>query len=97
MTRQQSAPDSGGAAEGPTGNKVLDLTRRAWSRYWTRRAAQATVAMLHALDDRALKDIGLDRSEIESVVDGGRKIGNGCGSPPGGPAPFCERRIEMSH
>ncbi|HEY1243883.1 MAG TPA: DUF1127 domain-containing protein [Hyphomicrobiaceae bacterium] len=50
------------------GNKVLDLTRRAWSRYWTRRAAQATVAMLHALDDRALKDIGLDRSEIESVV-----------------------------
>jgi uncharacterized protein YjiS (DUF1127 family) len=44
------------------------MAQGAWSRYWTRRAEHATVGLLHALDDRALKDIGLDRSEIESVV-----------------------------
>src|SRR5262245_30175221 len=50
------------------GRKAANLARHVWARYWTRRAAHATVAVLHSLDDRALKDIGLDRSEIESVV-----------------------------
>jgi uncharacterized protein YjiS (DUF1127 family) len=50
------------------GRTVADMTRRAWAGYWTHRAERATVAVLQALDDRALKDIGLDRSEIESVV-----------------------------
>jgi uncharacterized protein YjiS (DUF1127 family) len=44
--------------------------RRAWTRYWTHRAARATAGILHRLDDRTLKDIGLDRSEIESVAYG---------------------------
>jgi uncharacterized protein YjiS (DUF1127 family) len=44
--------------------------RRAWAGYWTRRAERATVAILLALDSRTLKDIGLDRSEIESVAQG---------------------------
>jgi len=48
------------------------MTRYAWTRYWTRRAEHAAVAMLRSLDERALKDIGLDRSEIESVVHGAR-------------------------
>jgi uncharacterized protein YjiS (DUF1127 family) len=47
---------------------MIAATRRAWARYWTRRAARATAGILHTLDDRALKDIGLDRSEIESVA-----------------------------
>jgi uncharacterized protein YjiS (DUF1127 family) len=42
--------------------------QRAWRNYWRRRAARATLQILHALDDRTLKDIGIDRSEIESVV-----------------------------
>ena len=52
------------------GRKVADMTRHAWTRYWTRRAERAAIAMLYALDDRALKDIGLNRSEIKSVVHG---------------------------
>lgn len=40
----------------------------AWTAYWIHRAERATVQMLHSLDDRTLKDIGLDRSEIELVA-----------------------------
>lgn len=56
------------AGRGTIGRKVVDVTLRAWAAYWARRAEHATIAILHGLDDRALKDIGLDRSEIESVV-----------------------------
>jgi uncharacterized protein YjiS (DUF1127 family) len=86
---------SGGRTQGRVsiGRRVARLTQRAWSCYWTRRAANATVAILHTLDDRALKDIGLDRSEIESVVYGD---GSGCrGSAPGARKPFRERRVGM--
>lgn len=53
------------------GHTAQRLTQRLWSRweaYWTRRAKRATVALLRGLDDRVLHDIGIDRSEIESVV-----------------------------
>ena len=42
----------------------------AWATYWSGRAQRATVLMLQSLDGRTLKDIGIDRSEIESVVYG---------------------------
>ena len=41
-----------------------------WEAYWMMRARRTTVMMLRALDDRCLHDIGVDRSEIESVVYG---------------------------
>jgi uncharacterized protein YjiS (DUF1127 family) len=41
---------------------------RWWEAYWMRRAKRTTVALLRGLDDRMLHDIGIDRSEIESVV-----------------------------
>jgi uncharacterized protein YjiS (DUF1127 family) len=41
-----------------------------WDAYWTRRAQRSTVMILRSLDDHSLHDIGLDRSEIESVVYG---------------------------
>ena len=44
-----------------------------WEAYWTRRAKRTTVTLLRGLDDRTLHDIGIDRSEIESVVYGKRR------------------------
>jgi uncharacterized protein YjiS (DUF1127 family) len=48
--------------------RLRNAARQAWAAYWTWRAQHATATILHALDDRTLKDIGIDRSEIESVV-----------------------------
>jgi uncharacterized protein YjiS (DUF1127 family) len=52
----------------PLRRRVGAALQKAWRNYWRRRAAWATCTMLRSLDDRALKDIGIDRSEIESVV-----------------------------
>lgn len=49
---------------------LSEAVTNAWARYWVRRAERATVFVLHSLDERTLKDIGMDRSEIESVVYG---------------------------
>jgi uncharacterized protein YjiS (DUF1127 family) len=42
-----------------------------WQAYLDRRAQRATVRILQSLDRRTLKDIGIDRSEIHSIVYGG--------------------------
>jgi uncharacterized protein YjiS (DUF1127 family) len=44
--------------------------KREWEAYRARRARRATVHALRNLDDATLRDIGLGRSEIESVVYG---------------------------
>ena len=51
-------------------SRLSDAVRSAWAGYWTRKAERATVLILRSLDSRTLKDIGLHRSEIESVVYG---------------------------
>ena len=50
--------------------RVARIVSRAWNAYWDWRARQATVQILLALDSRTLRDIGLSRGEIESVVYG---------------------------
>jgi uncharacterized protein YjiS (DUF1127 family) len=53
-------------------------SRRAWLLFRTRRALRAATAELMALDDHALKDIGLDHSEIEpALVNRARERRNG--------------------
>ena len=49
---------------------VQQALRHWWARYQQRRAQRATVTLLGSLDGHVLHDIGLDRSEIESVVYG---------------------------
>lgn len=56
------------AGRAAIGRSVVDVTRRAWTGYWRRRAEHATIAILHGLDDCTLKDIGIDRSEIGSAA-----------------------------
>jgi len=49
-----------------------DYLRDLWLRMVTWYHARTAVTQLRALDDAALKDIGLHRSGIESAVRGGR-------------------------
>jgi uncharacterized protein YjiS (DUF1127 family) len=56
--------------QGSLFGRVSSAVRKVWLAYWTHKAERTAVFALRSLDDRTLKDIGLDRSEIESVVHG---------------------------
>ena len=47
---------------------IGSVVRRAHARYRQRRKARATYDALRHLDDRMLRDLGFDRSEITSVA-----------------------------
>jgi uncharacterized protein YjiS (DUF1127 family) len=49
---------------------LSELLKGWWKAYRAHRSKRATVFALQGLDDRILSDIGIDRSEIESVVYG---------------------------
>jgi uncharacterized protein YjiS (DUF1127 family) len=54
----------------PAMQSLASTLKSWWDAYWMMRAQRTTVMMLRALDDRSLHDIGVDRSEIDSVVYG---------------------------
>jgi uncharacterized protein YjiS (DUF1127 family) len=71
--RAQALRDLAGAVLRPlrTAARAVAATAGKWWRaYALRRERNAAVLELRALDDRTLKDIGINRSEIEWVVDG---------------------------
>jgi uncharacterized protein YjiS (DUF1127 family) len=49
-------------------NWTMGALKNLWQTYREHRQARATAALLHSLNDRTLDDIGIDRSEIDSVV-----------------------------
>jgi len=53
--------------------RIRHAVQDVWRGYWRRRAQRATLFMLQSLDDRTLKDLGIDRSEIEAVASRGRE------------------------
>jgi uncharacterized protein YjiS (DUF1127 family) len=60
------------AAARPAATRAMDRlwasVRARWYHHVQKRRLRATVRILHGLDARTLKDIGLDRSEIESAA-----------------------------
>lgn len=54
----------------PLLSQLAGIGRRAWAAWRHKRSQRMTVRILHGLDCRTLKDIGVTPSEIESVVYG---------------------------
>lgn len=52
------------------GGWIRRTMRRLWRAYWDRRERQVTALILRSLDCRTLHDIGIDRSEIDSLIYG---------------------------
>jgi len=67
-TRTYIAPAASTQASGL--HRLSAVAAKAWNGYWDYRANRAAVALLQSMDGQALHDIGINRSEIESVVYG---------------------------
>ena len=55
-------------AKAPLVGRLVEVTRILWSAFHRERRLRATVGRLHRLNDHALRDIGLERDNIEPVV-----------------------------
>jgi len=68
MTLNTQTLTGGGATAAVLAQRLAELGKDLWRAYRRRRSERATIAVLQALNDNVLHDIGIDRSEIESVV-----------------------------
>ena len=48
--------------------RLVAATQTLWNHFWRERRLRATMRTLHRLSDHSLKDIGLERDRIESVI-----------------------------
>lgn len=69
-----SCTDIAPAAQASGLHKLGAVVAKAWNGYWDYRANRAAVVMLQSLDAQALHDMGINRSEIESVVYGRSRV-----------------------
>jgi len=60
------------------GDGVFSVIGRAWRAYWQKTAERAALEFLRLLDDKALSDIGIPRSEIDCLVAGENAPGRRC-------------------
>jgi uncharacterized protein YjiS (DUF1127 family) len=65
-----TAMRAGATATAAFSGRVTTLLSKWWHDYAARRERKIAARELHALDDRTLKDMGINRSEIEWVVHG---------------------------
>ena len=52
----------------PSTTGLIDACKRMWSAYLAWRIEQVAIGQLRSMSDRELKDIGLQRSQIEFAV-----------------------------
>jgi uncharacterized protein YjiS (DUF1127 family) len=63
-----SAPRSASLASQATASRIAGFLRTCWKAFQVRRERAQATAMLYRMDDRALKDLGMTRSEIGSAM-----------------------------
>ena len=49
---------------------VVEVMLRLWHAYWRWRCHEATVRVLQTMDERRLRDIGLDPDDLRSLTQG---------------------------
>lgn len=67
MPRPAFAPTSR-ATQAAVLSRIFEAVQSLWTTLQRERRLRATIRELHGLHDRALRDIGLQREDIEAVV-----------------------------
>ncbi len=49
-------------------SRLVAATRTLWNDFWKEQRLNATMRTLHRLNDHSLRDIGMERDNIEQVV-----------------------------
>jgi uncharacterized protein YjiS (DUF1127 family) len=65
---------SGSATSAAGGSKALQLVSKAMGWFGEQRRVRRTIATLSNLNDATLRDIGIERSDIERVARYGRRV-----------------------